>query len=692
VRASLKIFALAGAVAAVAAAQPAEARTHSAHAAPRMATLAGSAMPSLASASVVGHASPSASVDVSVFLKPRHPKLLAQLAAASSARPGLSARMMNFLFRPSAAARAQVSAYMRAQGFRSTGQGMLVSSFAGTAAQAQRAFGVSLAQYRGADGKTFRAPTSAVHLPASIAGQVLSVDGLSTQVLMHPAGIHAKHTHLQPNALSGCTQSNNLQTLFPGTFQPQDLAAAGAYDSQTLLDAGNDGSGESIALVEFSGGNANAFNAFTHCYSLPNRNTRVNVNGGTSSTGGAVEVDLDQEVAISQAPALDHLWTYVAKPSASQATVLDAMLHQRTTRHIHIVSDSWGLCQPFEPLVQAAATNQELQLMAVSGISFFTASGDDGSSDCHRQGSNNIAVDDPAGQPYATGVGGTQLTATGQIHENVWGGHGQNRGAGGGGVSVLFRKPSWQKGPGVIRTGLSSKKRCGGKTMYCREVPDIAFNADPQTGYIINDGGWDIVGGTSAAAPLMAAFTADANEFSLGNGGKRMGFANPFLYHEAAVDQSMFNDVTTGSNNLVATVKNYKAQARYDMASGWGSIDVATMAQDLSTYSRSASTVQRTKLTGTASRNPVVAHHPSKLSGKLTNTSTHHGIGGQSVWFIGRTGRFGVVLHLHTGPKGGWSFTIKRKQLGKPLQWVVLYLGEQGHRPAESPLRTLHIG
>jgi hypothetical protein len=171
-----------------------------------------------------------------------------------------------------------------------------------------------------------------------------------------------------------------------------------------------------------------------------------------------------------------------------------------------------------------------------------------------------------------------------------------------------------------------------------------------------------------------------------------MGFANPFLYHEATVDPSMFHDVTQGSNILVSTVKNYHAAARYDMASGWGSIDVNQMAQDLAGYSRSATKVPDTKITGNASRNPVVAHHPSKLSGKLTNKSTHHGIGGQSVWFLGRTGKFGVVLHLHTGPKGGWSITIKRKQLGKPLQWLVLYLGEQGHRPAESPLRTLRIG
>jgi kumamolisin len=689
VSASLKLLALAAAVAAVAAAQPAQAQTHRAHASPRMATLAGSAMPSLAGANVVGHAAPASSVRVSVFLKPRNARLLAQLAARSSGRPGLSDRAMNVLFKPSPAVRAQLGAYMRSQGFRLVGQGTLASSYAGTAVQAERAFGVTLAQYRGTDGKTFRAPTSAVHLPASLEGHVLSVDGLSTQPLMHPAGITRKHAHLSPHALTGCPGSNGAQ--IAGTFQPQDLAAAGAYNSQTLLDSGNDGSGQSIALVEFSATNSGGLAAFKACYGITVPNTRVNVNGGTGNTFGSVEVDLDQEVAVSQATGLDHLWTYVAKPSASQAAVLDAMLHQRTTRHIRIVSDSWGLCEPFEPLGQAAATNQELQLMAVAGLSFFVASGDDGASDCHRQGFNGLAVDDPAGQPYATGVGGTSLT-TGPFHEDVWGGHGFINGGGGGGVSILFRKPSWQRGPGVIRSGLSSKTKCGGKTMYCREVPDISFNADPDTGYVIHDGNWDIVGGTSAAAPLMAAFTADANTFSLAKGGTRMGFANPFLYHEASADPAMFHDVTTGNNSVLSPPGRYHAAARYDMASGWGSIDVAQMATDLSNYTRSATKVHLTRITAGASRNPVTAGHPSKLSGKLTDTTTHHVLPGRVVWFIGVSGNRTVVLRLHTGAKGGWAVTIRRNQLAKRLHWVVLYLGEQGHRPAESAVRTLKIG
>jgi subtilase family serine protease len=597
---------------------------------------------------------------------------------------------MNALFAPSARVRSEVALYMRARGFNAAGSGTLAMAFTGTVAQAESAFGVSLDRYRSADGTGYRAPSGAIHLPPGLATHVISVDGLSTLALMHPAGVRKVHHDLQPNALTGCTGSNADQTGFPGSFQPQDLAGAGAYNSQTLLDSGNDGTNESVALVEFSNYHGADESTFQTCYGLTVPVTRENVGGGTTSLGGSIEVDLDQEVLASQATGLDHIWTYVAKPSATMASVLDAMLSQRSTTHTRIVSDSWGLCEPLMPLGQQAATNTELQMMAVAGISFFAASGDDGSSDCHRNGINGLAVDDPASQPYATGVGGTNLSL-GPRTERVWGDGTPSDGGGGGGVSILFLKPTWQVGAGVIRSGQSSMKACGGKTRWCREVPDISFDADPQTGYVIFDGFWDIVGGTSAAAPLMAAFTADANEFSLANGGHRMGFANPFLYHEFKIDPAMFNDVTSGNNNIFGAPK-YPAGVGYDMASGLGSIDVDAMATQLAAYTRGVVHVDGTKLTAAASRNPVTAGHPTVLSGKLVDTTTHTVLGARVVWLEGSVGNSPVLMKLHTGRHGGWSFGISRRQLSQRFIWNVLYLGEQGHRPAISPTHVLKIG
>ena len=169
------------------------------------------------------------------------------------------------------------------------------------------------------------------------------------------------------------------------------------------------------------------------------------------------------------------------------AAVLDSILSHHGAERVQIVSDSWGTCELAELESDAAATNAELQLMAVAGISFYAASGDSGSSDCERFNITAPEVDDPAAQPYATGVGGTNLNPTSSHNETVWGGHGPSAGGGGGGVSTNFIKPTWQVGTGVIRSGVSSRSRCGGgKTHYCREVPDVAFDADPNTGYVIN--------------------------------------------------------------------------------------------------------------------------------------------------------------------------------------------------------------
>jgi kumamolisin len=101
-------------------------------------------------------------------------------------------------------------------------------------------------------------------------------------------------------------------------------------------------------------------------------------------------------------------------------------------------------------------------------------------------------------------------------------------------------------------------------------VPDVALNADTNTGYAIYfDGQWTIYGGTSCAAPLWAAFTACVNEHRTASQKPTLGFANPLLYAIAASSAygDNFHDITTGSNLY------YTACEGYDNASGWGSFN-----------------------------------------------------------------------------------------------------------------------
>jgi kumamolisin len=127
-------------------------------------------------------------------------------------------------------------------------------------------------------------------------------------------------------------------------------------------------------------------------------------------------------------------------------------------------------------------------------------------------------------------------------HEAAWN-DGASGGASGGGYSAVFAAPSWQTGT-------------GGKNW--RGVPDVAGDADPETGYNVRvDGSDTVIGGTSAVAPLWAGLLALANQTV----GRRVGFVNPVLYQ----NPNAFTDITSGNNN------GYDAAKGWDPVTGLGS-------------------------------------------------------------------------------------------------------------------------
>ena len=206
------------------------------------------------------------------------------------------------------------------------------------------------------------------------------------------------------------------------------------------------------------------------------------------------------------------------------------------------------------------------QQMAAQGQSLYAAAGDSGAYD----NGSAITVDDPASQPFVTGVGGTKLSVSSAggpyQSEVVWGDpseqsndpfdtHGSG---GGGGISQVWNLPDYQNGVGLSQT--------------FRNVPDVSLDADPNTGYSIYFGGqFTVFGGTSCAAPLWAAYTALVNQVRVGQKQTVLGFANPTLYTIAkgAGYAKGFHDVTNGTNLF------YAAASGYDNATGLGSFDGA---------------------------------------------------------------------------------------------------------------------
>jgi len=198
--------------------------------------------------------------------------------------------------------------------------------------------------------------------------------------------------------------------------------------------------------------------------------------------------------------------------------------------------------------------DEAFQSAAAMGVTVCVAAGDDGSTDGVTDGLNH--VDFPASSPNVLACGGTELVASGNTitNETVWNETANNEGATGGGVSDVFPLPSYQSGAGVPPSA-NPGQHVG------RGVPDVAGDADPSTGYVTRvDGQPDVIGGTSAVAPLWAGLIALINESI----GKPAGFLNPLLYQDASAG-GIFNDITSGNNDA------YSAGPGWDACTGLGS-------------------------------------------------------------------------------------------------------------------------
>jgi kumamolisin len=190
------------------------------------------------------------------------------------------------------------------------------------------------------------------------------------------------------------------------------------------------------------------------------------------------------------------------------------------------------------------------------------ASGDNGSSDGVAAGGDH--VDFPASSPHALACGGTSMQAsqTSILSEVVWN-DGGSGGASGGGLSSFFAVPSWQSGDTATHTNGTAV------ALKKRGVPDVAGNADPETGYSVRiDGSDTVIGGTSAVAPLWAGLIARINQAKAGTA---VGFVNPRLYQSA----DAFRDITQGNNG------DYEATSGWDACTGLGSPDGSLLASKL---------------------------------------------------------------------------------------------------------------
>jgi len=408
----------------------------------------------------------------------------------------------------------------------------------GTAAALSEAFGTTLHQFEH-DGGTYRGRTGSLSIPANLEGVVEGVFGLDNRPQATP--------HFQ---VLGADESAVARA--PGAaFTPPQLAQL--YDFPT----GADGSGQCIAIIELGGGFKPAdISAYFEGLKLPVPNVKaISVDGGrnhpTNAGSADGEVMLDIEVAAAIAPKAT-IAVYFA-PNTSQG-FLDAIttaVHDKVNKP-SVISISWGSAESNWTAQAMTQFDKAFQAAASLGVTVCCAAGDNGSADGVTDGKPH--VDFPASSPFALGCGGTKLTASGTTiaSEIVWNENAKSS-ATGGGVSGFFPLPAYQTHAQVPVIAGGSKAGRG--------VPDVAGDADPNSGYRVRvDGQSLVIGGTSAVAPLWAGLIALMNQKL----GKPVGYLNPLLYG-SVVGKGAFRDIVNGNNG------SYSATAGWDPCTGWGS-------------------------------------------------------------------------------------------------------------------------
>jgi Pro-kumamolisin, activation domain/Bacterial Ig-like domain (group 3) len=503
--------------------------------------------------------------------------------------------------------------WLASQGFSqiNAGPGRMVIEFSGSAGQVRSAFHTEIHRFV-MNGEEHTANVADPQIPAALAPVVAGVVSLHD----FPKRSHAKvfgefhrkigEPGLQPLlTLPTPFGSGNFYGLGPGDF-------ATIYNTKPLLTAGNDGTGQTIAIVGETNLNVQDVQQFRSMFGLPANFDATNIvlNGadpGITSTDEETEADLDVQWSGAVAPGATIKFVVSASTPVSAGIDLSA-LYIVEHNFAAVMSESYGACESFLGSAGNAFYSTLWQQAAAQGITVIVSSGDGGSAGCDdfnkpQPATHGLAVSGLASTPYNVSVGGTDFdqvnnwaaywstanNATGTsaksyIPEIPWSqncaqigltgcGSSAPQGsvnivAGSGGPSAIYPKPKWQLGV----AGMPDDNH--------RDQPDVSLFAGVGfngTAYVLCQGdrigpcyfnsgsvSVELVGGTSASAPAFAGIIALVNQkqSSTSNPAPRQGIANNVLYalanksgasctsSPAEPANCVFNDVTKGNSFL----------------------------------------------------------------------------------------------------------------------------------------------
>ena len=420
--------------------------------APRFAAVHGS-VPASADVQTGAYQSPSMSVEV--VLAPSHSaqlkNLLARLYNPSSPnyRQWLTKGQFAARYAPSAAERSGVARYLASTGLtlKPSASPFLVRA-SGSSALVSGAFKTNLRSFRDSRGINYFSNVSAVQLPASLAGGVLGVVGLTNTVRLES---NVERIDNVERAMGRPNGNSNCETPYPTVSQLVDQyvngnpfpygygggpGCSGLTPSQdnSIYDAPGggarvQGAGVNAAVFELSAYQHSDINTWAHQFygkhftpSLED----INIDGGPlapecpagdtcppdfNGYAGDIEVDADIEMTLAISPDARNVIVYNAPNDYTGQTELDEYTAIANQDKADTVSSSWSVCENDAGAGYAQAENLIFEQMAVQGQSMFGAAGDTGAFECIRSdGTQIINSLDPPSQPWVTSVGGTSLT------------------------------------------------------------------------------------------------------------------------------------------------------------------------------------------------------------------------------------------------------------------------------------------
>jgi PKD repeat protein len=366
-----------------------------------------------------------------------------------------------------------------------------------------------------------------------------------------------------------------------------------------------DGTGQTVGIIELGGGytlpDFHQYLTSIGVTKVPNV-VDVSVNGGKNNPAQyneSFEVCLDLDIIAAIAPGCNIRMYFAPNSFVDFVAAVQACIND----NCNIISISWGLAELYWAPAARNAMNQVCQQAASLGISIFCAAGDNGASEGHT----GLNVVFPSSCPYTISCGGTTITSANGVitSETVWGD--ASNSATGGGISAIFSKPSYQNSVPLLNS------------YNFRGTPDIAANANPNSGYIVRvENNYYVIGGTSAVSPLLSAFTALVNQKRLEASKPVIGFIHNPLY---SAPLSVFRDITQGNNF------GYDAATGWDFTTGLGSPSSSLYTYLLQHVTLPLSSFSFSALSGTA---PLTVAFTDTSAGNPTAWRWDFGNGGIS--------------------------------------------------------------